>query len=147
MRATTIVDWDRKEYIVPNKDLVTGRLLNWTLSDQMNRIEIVILVAHGAETDRACELLLEAAREEPHVLADPQPSAVFEGFAESGLKLALRCSLPTLEHRGATIHRLHSSIDAKLRAAGVEVAAPTREMRVRLLGDEPPAMVDARRIA
>ena len=132
MRATTIVDWDRKEYIVPNKDLVTGRLLNWTLSDQMNRIEILLMVSHGADTDQACEVLLESAREESHVLAEPSPSAVFEGFTESGLKLALRCFLPTLEHRGATIHRLHSTIDRKLRAAGIEVASPTKEMRVRV---------------
>ena len=72
MRATTIVDWDRKEYIVPNKDLVTERLLNWTLTDQMNRIEIILSVSHGADTERACTLLLEAAAEQPHLLPEPR---------------------------------------------------------------------------
>ena len=43
---------ERKEYIVPNKDLVTERLLNWTLSDQMNRIEVILFLSHGADTDR-----------------------------------------------------------------------------------------------
>jgi potassium efflux system protein len=147
MRATTIVDWDRKEYIVPNKDLVTGRLLNWTLSDQMNRIEIIINVAHGADTEHACQLLMDAAREQPHVLAEPQPSAAFEGLSEVGLKLALRCFLPTLEHRGATIHDLHTTIDRKLRKAGIELSAPPREMRMRLLRDEKKPMAEARRIA
>jgi potassium efflux system protein len=132
MRATTIVDWDRKEYIVPNKDLVTGRLLNWTLSDQMNRIEIIVTLAHGADTEAACTLLLEAAREQPHVLEEPAPNAAFEGLSELGLKLALRCFLPTLEHRGATIHQLHTAIDRKLRGANIEIAAPPREMRLRL---------------
>nr|MBA3482389.1 mechanosensitive ion channel [Pirellulales bacterium] len=135
MRATTIVDWDRKEYIVPNKDLVTERLLNWTLTDQMNRIEIILSVSHGADTERACTLLLEAAAEQPHLLPEPQPSAAFEGFTDSGLKLALRCFLPTLEHRGATIHQLYTTIDRKFRAAGIEVAAPPREMRVRVTRD------------
>jgi potassium efflux system protein len=137
MRATTIVDWDRKEYIVPNKDLVTERLLNWTLSDQMNRIEILLTLAHGADTDRACELLLEAVREQPYILTEPAASAAFEGINEHGLKLALRCYLPTLEHRGATIHGLYTKIDHKLRAASIEVAAPPREMRLRMCHDDP----------
>jgi len=133
MRATTIVDWDRKEYIVPNKDLVTERLLNWTLSDQMNRIEIFLTVAHGADTELACGLLLDAAREQPHILAEPAPNSAFEGYTESGLKLALRCFLPTLEHRGTTIHQLYTTIDRRFRSAGIEVAATPREMRVRML--------------
>ncbi len=53
MRATTIIDWDRKEYIVPNKDLVTGRLLNWTLTDPTNRIVIPVGVAYGSDTEKA----------------------------------------------------------------------------------------------
>ena len=136
MRATTIIDWDRKEYIVPNKDLVTGRLLNWTLSDQMNRIEILLYLSHGADTDQACELLLEAAREQHHILSEPSPSAVFEGITDAGLKLALRCFLPTLEHRGATIHQLYSTIDRKFRTHGIEVSSPPREMKVRFLRDQ-----------
>ena len=136
MRATTIIDWDRKEYIVPNKDLVTGRLLNWTLSDQMNRIEILLYLSHGADTDQACELLLEAAREQHHILSEPAPSAVFEGITDAGLKLALRCFLPTLEHRGATIHQLYSTIDRKFRASGIEVSSPPREMKIRFLRDQ-----------
>jgi potassium efflux system protein len=130
MRATTIVDPDRKEYIVPNKDLVTERLLNWTLTDYTNRVEIIVNVASGSNTDLACSLLLEAAREQPHVLTDPGPSATFEGFSETGLKLALRCFLPNLDNRGTTIHALHTAIDHKLRAAGIEGAYA--DMRVRL---------------
>ncbi|HYO24110.1 MAG TPA: mechanosensitive ion channel domain-containing protein, partial [Lacipirellulaceae bacterium] len=130
MRATTIVDPDRKEYIVPNKDLVTERLLNWTLTDYTNRVEIMVNVASGTDTEMACALLLEASREQPHVLADPQPSAVFEGYAEGGLKLALRCFLPNLDNRGSTIHALHTAIDRKFRAAGIEGAYG--DMRIRL---------------
>ncbi len=135
MRATTIVDWDRKEYVVPNKDLVTERLLNWTLSDQMNRIEIATTVLQGSDTELACSLLLEAAHEQPHVLSEPAASAVFEGFSDQGLKLALRCFLPTLEHRGTTIHQLYTAIDRKFRAAGIEIPSPPKEMRVRLTRD------------
>jgi potassium efflux system protein len=147
MRATTIVDWDRKEYVVPNKDLVTERLLNWTLSDQMNRIEVAMAVAHGSDTDKACALLLEAAREQPHVLSEPAASAAFEGFTEQGPKLVLRCFLPTLEHRGTTTHKLYTAIDRKFRAAGIEIPSPPREMRVRLTRGESQASFGSNRQA
>jgi potassium efflux system protein len=130
MRSTTIVDPDRKEYIVPNKDLVTERLLNWTLTDFTNRVEVIVHVASGTDTDVACQLLLQAAREQPHVLAEPQPSASFEGFAEGGLKLALRCFLPNLENRSSTIHGLHTTVDRKFKAAGIE--GSYADMRIRV---------------
>lgn len=138
MRATTIVDPDRKEYIVPNKDLVTERLLNWTLTDYTNRVEVIVNVASGSDTDLACTLLLESAAEQPHVLREPTPSATFEGFTETGLKLALRCFLPNLDNRGSTIHALHTAIDRKLRAAGIESAYG--DMRVRLTREVAHAM-------
>ena len=50
--ATTITDWDRRELIVPNKEFITGRLLNWTLSDKVNRIEIEVGIAYGSDTER-----------------------------------------------------------------------------------------------
>lgn len=129
MRSTTIVDWDRKEYIVPNKDLVTERLLNWTLSDQINRIEIRVPVAQGTDTDLACALMLEAAHEQPDVMADPAPHAVFDGFGEGTLSLVMRCYLPTLDKRLQTIHALHTTVDHKFRAAGISF--PNRDLWLR----------------
>jgi potassium efflux system protein len=133
MRSTTIVDPDRKEYIVPNKDLVTERLLNWTLTDYTNRVEVIANVASNTDTDLACSLLLEAVREQPHVLREPAPTATFEGFSETGLKLALRCFLPNLDNRGSTIHGLHTAVDRKFRAAGIEGAYG--DMRIRVTRD------------
>ena len=52
IRATTITNWDRKEFVVPNKEFITGKLLNWTLSDQVNRIVINVGIAYGSDTDR-----------------------------------------------------------------------------------------------
>ncbi len=96
IRATTIVDSDRKEYVVPNKDLVTERLLNWTLSDQVNRVVVNVGVAYGVDTSHACEILRQVALDHPVVLKDPQPTATFEGFGDSTLNLVLRCYLPNL---------------------------------------------------
>ena len=61
IRATTITDWDRKELIIPNKEFITGRVLNWTLSDKVNRVVVNVDVAYGSDTQRATEILLKLA--------------------------------------------------------------------------------------
>jgi potassium-dependent mechanosensitive channel len=131
MRATTIVDGDRKELIIPNKDVITGKVLNWTLSDQVNRIQIVIGIAYGSDTRRAAELMHETARNHPHVLKDPAPMVTFEAFGESSLKFVLRCFLPNLESRQHAVHELNMEIDRKFRENAIEIAFPQHDIHVR----------------
>ncbi|MGD8649787.1 MAG: mechanosensitive ion channel, partial [Desulfobacterales bacterium] len=85
IRATTITDWDRRELIVPNKEFITGKLINWSLSDPVLRIKIPVEIAYGSDTDLAEALLLNAARENPMVLEEPAPSAIFTGFGDNSL--------------------------------------------------------------
>jgi potassium efflux system protein len=132
MRATTITNWDRKELIVPNKEFITGRLLNWTLSDQVNRIELNVGVAFGSEVRRVSELLLQIARSQPHVLSDPPPVATFDRFGDSALNFVLRCYLPSLEFRLQTIHELHARIHDTFNAEGIEIAFPRRDLNIRV---------------
>ena len=131
MRATTITDWDRKEFVVPNKDLITGRLLNWTLTDAINRIVLNVGVAYGSDTQRARELLLQVAQEHPLILDDPAPIATFEGFGNSSLKLVLRCYLPQLGDRLATVTDLHAGVDRAFRDNGIEIPFPQRDLHLR----------------
>ncbi len=131
MRATTITNWDRKEFIVPNKQFITGRLLNWTLSDQVNRIVINVRVAYGSDTRLAQEVLLRTAQDHPHVLDEPAPIVGLEEFGASSLNFVLRCYLSSLEHRLAVIHDLHLSIDRALREAGIEIAFPQQDIHIR----------------
>jgi potassium efflux system protein len=131
IRATTVRDWDRKELIVPNKEFITGRLLNWTLTDPMNRVTINVGVAYGSDTQRARELLLKVANDHPLILDDPAPLATFEGFGDSTLNLVLRCFLPDLANRLATIHELHTAVDQAFREAGIEIAFPQRDLHLR----------------
>ncbi len=128
IRATTITDWDRKELIVPNKRFITGEVLNWTLSNELNRILINVGVAYGADTDRARELLVQIAQNHPKILKDPAPIASFEGFGDNTLNLALRCYMPTLDGRLGVITELHSAIDAAFKEAGLEIAFPQRDI-------------------
>ena len=136
MRATTITDWDRKELVVPNKEFVTGRLLNWTLSDSMTRVQINVGVAYGSDVRRALELLVQAADGNARVLKEPKPLVAFEGFEESTLKLSLRAYLPNLENRLVTVTELNLAIDDAFRAAGIEIAFPQRDLHLRSVDAE-----------
>lgn len=137
MRATTIVDWDRKELIVPNKEFITGRVLNWTLSDQVNRLVINVGVAYGSDTQKTTELLLRAAKEHPLVLDDPAPQAVFHSFGSSSLNFVLRCFLPNMDNRNTVLHEVNSAIDRLFRQAGIEIAFPQQDLHIRTLPNLP----------
>lgn len=131
IRATSITNWDRKEYVVPNKEFITGRLLNWTLSDKTNRIVVSIGIAYGSNTELARELLLKVANEHPMVLAEPPSVATLEGFGDNALNFTLRAFLPTMDHRLQVIHELHTGIDKAFREAKIEIAFPQRDLHIR----------------
>jgi potassium efflux system protein len=133
IRATVIVDWDRKELIVPNKEFITGRVLNWTLSDQMNRVVVNVGVAYGSDVGRVRDLLLKIAAENEFILRDPAPMACFDGFGDSSLNFVLRCYLPNLENRLAVTHDLHANIHNAFQAEGIEIPFPQRDLNVRYL--------------
>jgi potassium efflux system protein len=131
IRATTITDWDRKELIIPNKEFITGRVLNWTLTDPVNRVVVKVGVAYGADTAKVSEILLRLAQENPHVLKDPMPRVMLDSFGDSSLNFVLTCFLPNLENRGTVINDLHMAIDREFRQAGIDNAYPQREVHVR----------------
>lgn len=131
IRATMITDFDRKELIVPNKEFITGRVLNWTLSDQMNRVVVNVGVAYGSDIERVRELLVQMAHDNQYVLKDPAPMATFEGFGDSTLSFVLRCYLPSLENRMAVIHDLHSKIHDRFREENIDIAFPQLDLHIR----------------
>lgn len=133
MRATTIVNWDRQELIIPNKDLITGKLLNWTLTDSTNRIVLNIGVAYGSDTQQACSLIRDVCDQNPDVLKDPAPNITFEGFGDNALNLVLRAFLENLDNRLGTVHRLHEEIYNTLNVAGIELAFPQRDLHLRTI--------------
>lgn len=131
IRATTIIDWDRKEYIVPNREFITGRLLNWTLTDTMNRVVINVGVAYGSDTSLVRETILQVAKENENVLEDPAPLVTFEAFGDSSLNFVLRAYLPNLDNRLQTIHELHATINNRLAENKIEIPFPQRDLHLR----------------
>jgi potassium efflux system protein len=130
IRATTITNWDKQELLIPNKEFITGRVINWTLSDKLNRVVITVGVAYGVDVSRAMALMLEAAQENPNVLEDPKPVSSFEAFGDNALTLLLRTYLGNLDNRLATITALHQAINDKFNAAGISIAFPQRDIHL-----------------
>ncbi len=130
IRATTILTYDRKELLVPNKEFITGRLLNWSLSDQVTRIVIPVGVAYGSDVDRAMQIIESAALDNERVLADPQPFVTFESFGDSSLLIKLRCFVGSVDHRLSVISELHSAINRRLNEAGIEIAFPQMDVHL-----------------
>ncbi|MEM7405675.1 MAG: mechanosensitive ion channel domain-containing protein [Pseudomonadota bacterium] len=130
IRATTLIDFDQKELIMPNKVFITGEVLNWTLSNHTTRLMVHVGVAYGTDTRKAMALLVEAAREHPEVLDEPEPLATFEGFGDSALALTLRCYKASLDGRLEVVSDLHAAIDKKLGDAGISIPFPQRDVRL-----------------
>ncbi len=130
-RATTITTLDRKEYVVPNKDLITGRLVNWTLSDTLNRIDVKVGVAYGSDMETAKRLLLEIAQQSKYVVNDPPPTVAFDLFGDNSLNLTLRGFLPSIDDRVPAIDELHTEINRRFADARIEIAFPQRDLHLR----------------
>ena len=130
IRATTIVNWERQELIIPNKSFITGQLINWSLSDTVNRLFITVGVGYDTDTRKAMELMTQVAAEHPKVLADPPTRISFEGFGDNALTLNMRAYLNDLDSRIQTITELHQAILDSFRAAGITIAFPQRDLHL-----------------
>ncbi len=130
IRATTIRDWEHQELLVPNKEFVTGRLLNWTLTDPINRITIDVGIAYGSDVTLALKLLHEAADEHPRILDDPAPLITFEQFGDSALVLRMRCYLDSMEFRTITRSEVNEIINRKFEEAGIVIAFPQTDVHL-----------------
>ncbi|HEI8867433.1 TPA: mechanosensitive channel MscK [Serratia odorifera] len=122
IRATTITDFDRKEVIIPNKAFVTERLINWSLSDTITRVLIKVGVAYGSDLDKVKQVLLQAAHDNPRVMADPEPQVFFLNFGASTLDHELRLYVRELRDRSYTVDELNRSIDRLCRENDINIA-------------------------
>jgi potassium efflux system protein len=129
IRATTITLWDRSEMIVPNRDFITTKLVNWTLSDSKRRIEIPLRIAYGADLQLVRETLVEAAAQHPDVLEDPPPHCLLLDFGDDAIKFELRFVVDFGKGL-ATKDQVQMEIDRRFREQSIEFALPRSEIRV-----------------
>ena len=130
IRATTITLWDRSEMIVPNKEFITTKLVNWTLSDSKRRIEIPLRVAYGANLEQVKDLLVAAAEAHPLVLDDPTPQALLLTFGDDAINFELRFVVDFGNGIKAK-DDVQMAIDHAFRDHGIEFAIPQLKLQLQ----------------
>ena len=122
LRATTIQDSDRREWIVPNKKFITDDVMNWTLTDTISRAVFPIGVSFGSDVELVRQTLLNIARQHKQVLDFPEPDAVLSKFGNTTLDFELRVYIPTRNVFTQVQNDLHVAIHSAFRAANIEWA-------------------------
>jgi potassium-dependent mechanosensitive channel len=143
-RATTILDFDNKEVVIPNKSFITDRLTNWTLTDSMTRVTIRVGVAYGSNVEQVHKLLLQAAAECEFIASEPVPRSWFMAFGASSLDFELRVFVPSIEQRLLAQNALHGRIATLFAEAGIEIAFPQMDLHVRALPPSANAGIDGK---
>ena len=128
IRATTIRDRDGKELLVPNKDFISGTLVNWSLSDSHMRILIPVGVAYGSDVEQALKILGEIVADHPSVLKEPEPRVMFENFGDNALELSARFFLGEYHGWRGIATELRRKIYKHFNEAGIVIAFPQRDV-------------------
>ncbi|BBS86188.1 miniconductance mechanosensitive channel MscM [Aeromonas media] len=129
-RATTIVDWDRKEIIVPNKAFITEQFINWSLSDAITRVKLRIRIGLTQEPKRVQQLLEQCVQESTLVLDTPTPEVFLIEFTDSALIYEIRLYVNNMDHRMPITHEVHSLILEKLNQLGMHL--PHQQIDIRM---------------
>jgi potassium efflux system protein len=133
IRATEIETLDNQNVLVPNSELVSGRVTNWVLRDTYGRLRIPVGVAYGSDVEKVRDILQAVAWEHPEVITDgraPEPRALFMGFGDSSLDFELRVRINRIERRFQVISDINFAIDQAFREAKVTIPFPQRDLHI-----------------
>jgi small-conductance mechanosensitive channel len=136
LRATVVETFNRSELIVPNSDLVSSTVTNWTLTNQLIRIIVNVGVAYGSDTEKVIKILDQVADEHSLVLRFPKPMVLFTGFGNSSLDFELRVFVDGMDHFLKVKSDLHVEIDHLFRENNIEIPFPQNDIHLRTI-DEP----------
>jgi small-conductance mechanosensitive channel len=152
IRSSTVRTFSGSEVIVPNADLIAGRVVNWTLSDRRRRVEVPVGVAYGSDPRKVIELLTNVAAQHPDCLRDPPVTTHFIGFGDSSLDFTIWVWTTNFDGWWQLRTDVFASAYEALAEAGIEIPFPQRDLHLRsvdprvgdALGleggkDEPPA--------
>ncbi|MCF7483570.1 mechanosensitive ion channel [Vibrio sp. J1-1] len=130
-RSTTIIDWDNKEIVVPNKVFITDKLINWSLTDSVTRVVIPVGVAYDSDIDLVEDLLYRAVEDTPLVLSIPAPQVYFLTFGDSSLEFELRLHINSIDDRLPTLHLVNKKINQLFKENNVEIAYPQIDVHMK----------------
>jgi potassium efflux system protein len=130
LRSTTVRTFDQADVIVPNSDLITNQVTNWTLTDRHAREILAVGVAYGSDVMLVMRTLKECALAHPGVMKSPEPQVLFRNFGDSALEFELRAWVADVDTRLQVASDLHQDIDRRFREAGIVIPFPQRDLHV-----------------
>lgn len=136
IRACNISTYDGAEVVVPNNNLISNDLINWTLSDSIKRVEVLIGVAYGTDPNLVLKILKDCAVKFDYVLKDPEPSVFFTGFGESSLDFRLLFWVP-FEIGLRAKSDVCVEIFNQFKTENIEIPFPQRDIHIKNLPGAP----------
>jgi potassium efflux system protein len=131
IRSSTIFTFDGAEVIIPNGNLISNELINWTLTDRNRRVEVIIGVAYGTDPDSVIEILREVSDSHEDILKEPAPLALFSGFGDSSLDFRILFWIARADNRFVIHSQVNIAINKALMKAGIEVPFPQRDIHIK----------------
>jgi small-conductance mechanosensitive channel len=131
LRATTVQTFDEADVIIPNADLVTNQVTNWTLTNRRVRLLVPVGVAYGSDVPLVMETLVACAKDHEMLTAFPPPQVLFLNFGESSLDFELRVWVKDADNRLNVQSELHQEIARRFREAKIEIAFPQQDLHLR----------------
>ncbi|MEM9263126.1 MAG: mechanosensitive ion channel domain-containing protein, partial [Pseudomonadota bacterium] len=131
VRSTEIETFDRSSVIVPNSELISNAVTNWTHKNKQGRVIISVGVSYDTDPDLVIKLLEEVARDTHILLAYPAPYVYFVGFGDSSLDFELRGLIRDVNSGLSAKTGLRVAIFKKLKDAGIEIPFPQRDLNIR----------------
>jgi small-conductance mechanosensitive channel len=131
-RYASVITRDGTEHLIPNEDLITQRVINWSFTDELVRIRAIVGVSYEADPHECIRLIIEAAKKNPRVLQDPKPICLLKEFGDSSINLELRF---WLRDPANGIGSVKSDILLKIWDAfkehNIEIPFPQRDLHIR----------------
>lgn len=130
IRATTIVDFDAREVLLPNKSIITDNVVNWTLNDPVTRVVIKIGVAYGSDLHKVSELLEQIATTHKDVLENPAPAVFLIEHGDSSINFELRAFVASPSMRWPVAHDINIAVNTALAQNGIQIPFPQRDVHL-----------------
>ncbi len=132
MRSTIFQTFDRYFLIIPNSELISGKILNWTYAGWgLNRLGLKLGVSYDSDPRRVTSIIEEVCRANPKVLAEPHPQVFFEAYGDSSLNFNIWVFLASPSDRISATHELNSAIFEAFQTHSIEIPFPQCDLHVR----------------